>query len=188
MGPHSDKRGFSDPHPVFLLWRLLPQSHWQRSEGRSRGLEGPRANTLTAGSRPVLRGAFWKQLLGLPGLLRATALSLPKYSSSLAPFRCTPLADDSMRKCRTRSLLSSPVNGTEGSVSTGTRAVGLPLPPPAHPGGPSQGIRRSFCSARRAWCQPLCRGGMGTHRPRCQHQSHNPSCGFSACFRLPAFS
>lgn len=43
---------------------------------------------------------------------------LPKYSSSLAPFKCTPLADDSMRKCRTRSLLSSPVWLPDGETGT----------------------------------------------------------------------
>lgn len=57
---------------------------------------------------------------GAPGIVGggarsgARVASLPKYSSSLAPRRCTPLAEDSMRKCRTRSLLSSPLGGTEG--------------------------------------------------------------------------
>lgn len=135
-----------------LFWRLLLQSHRQSSVGRSQGLEGPHATHSLQGceAAPVLAGAsrgFWKQLLELPGLLQVMAPSLPKYSSSLAPFKCTPLADDSMRKCRTRSLLSLPGSRIEDSVSTSTIAVVSPLPSPARPVAPSQGIHRRFCSA-----------------------------------------
>lgn len=61
---------------------------------------------------------------GGPGVVsRRCRLSLPKYSSSLAPRRCTPLAEDSMRKCRTRSLLSSPLGDTEGPSAPRGRRV-----------------------------------------------------------------
>lgn len=73
--------------------------------------------------------------MGLAPLL-VTAPSLPKYSSSLAPFKRTPLADDSMRKCRTSSLLSSPSSDTKESVSAGVSAAAAPLPAPGSPGCP----------------------------------------------------
>lgn len=61
---------------------------------------------------------------GGPGVVsRRCRLSLPKYSSSLAPRRCTPLAEDSMRKCRMRSLLSSPLGDTEGPSAPRGRRV-----------------------------------------------------------------
>ena len=196
LGPHSNKRGFSNPHPMFLFWGLLPQPRWQGSQG----LEGPHAcgraaRSVQGSAALVLAGAsrgFWKQLLGLPGLLRAMAPSLPKYSSSLAPFKCTPLADDSMRKCRTRSLLSSPASGTEDSVSTGTSTVVSPLPSPAHrcpPWGPIPGHSPELLLCVVSTVSAPVQGWGGQAQTPLPASLTQPEpCGFSACFSLTSFS
>ena len=68
--------------------------------------EGREAPCKETGARH--KEAFPRPPAPTPGAWGLEMLGSPKWGSSSAPLRCTPLAEDSMRKWRMRSLPSSP--------------------------------------------------------------------------------